>query len=58
MLPLDIMVRRRWPDIVIIVGIVGLVLGGIWVLWGSAIQDRLDGGHQDSPPVVSGGGVT
>jgi hypothetical protein len=52
------MVRRRWPDIVIVVGILGLVLGGILALWWPDIRDRL---HPRTPAVEQaphGGGVT
>jgi hypothetical protein len=36
------MTRSRWPDLVIILGIVALALGGVWVLWGDDIRDAID----------------
>jgi hypothetical protein len=32
------MVRRRWPDIVIVVGIIAMLYGGVWVLWGEDLR--------------------
>jgi hypothetical protein len=52
------MVRRRWPDVVIIVGILGLLLGGIWVLWGGDIKNRLHPRQPEVQQVPHGGGVT
>ncbi|MBK9031891.1 MAG: hypothetical protein IPL61_11285 [Myxococcales bacterium] len=28
------MVRRRWPDVVIVIAILGLGAAGVWALWG------------------------
>jgi hypothetical protein len=34
------MVRRRWPDIVIVIAILGIGAGGVWALWGDALRSR------------------
>jgi hypothetical protein len=34
------MTRRRWPDVVLVLGILALLFGGIWVLWGQDIRDH------------------
>lgn len=34
------MVRRRWPDVVIVIAILGLGAGGVWALWGHRLRDR------------------
>lgn len=31
------MVRRRWPDVVLVVGVLALLVTGVWALWGDAI---------------------
>ena len=48
------MVRRRWPDVVIVVAIVALVVAGVWAIWG----DALLGADEAKPAVeqVQGGG--
>ena len=30
----------RWPDVVIVIAILGLGAGGIWALWGDRLGDR------------------
>jgi hypothetical protein len=32
------MVRRRWPDVVIVIAIIGLGVGGVWALWGDRLR--------------------
>ena len=31
------MVRRRWPDVVIVLGIVAVTATGVWALWGDVL---------------------
>jgi len=32
------MVRRRWPDVVIVLGIAAIAATGVWALWGDALR--------------------
>jgi hypothetical protein len=53
------MTRRRWPDVVIVVGIVTLLFGGVWSLWGEDIRGWWH--HPDQKEIKAapgGGGVT
>ena len=58
MLPLAFMVRRRWPDVVIVISVVLLSCGGVWAIWGHDLGLRGGGEGKDEPPVrqVEGGG--
>jgi len=38
------MVRRRWPDVVIVVAIMALIGGGVWALWGDEIRGKHEPG--------------
>lgn len=61
MLPLAFMVRRRWPDVVIVIAIVLLGCAGVWAIWGQALGLRGDTKGKDEPPmrqVEGGGGMT
>jgi hypothetical protein len=35
------MVRRRWPDVIIVAGIVALGGLGVWALWGDDLRQWL-----------------
>jgi hypothetical protein len=53
------MVRPRWHDALIIVGIVGVLLVGVWALWWADVRvalgwDEGSGAVQDPAPVSSG----
>jgi hypothetical protein len=54
------MTRRRWPDVVIVLGIVGLLLGGVWSLWGDDLRAWWHPPAKDQKvaPAPGGGGVT
>ena len=53
------MTRRRWPDVVIVVGIVGLLFGGVWSLWGDDIRGWWHPpAKQEIKDAPGGGGVT
>jgi hypothetical protein len=32
------MVRRRWPDAVIVLGVAAIAATGVWALWGDALR--------------------
>jgi hypothetical protein len=32
------MVRRRWPDAVIVLGVAAIAATGVWALWGDALM--------------------
>lgn len=34
------MVRRRWPDVVIVIAILGIGVGGVWALWGDHLRAK------------------
>ena len=53
---LAFMVRRCWPDVVIVVAIVGLTAVGIWAIWGKQI--RGDGKAKPTVEKVHGNGET
>jgi hypothetical protein len=48
------MVRRRWPDMIIVLAILGLAAAGVWAIWGDEIR-----GSRPAPTVehVSGPGL-
>ena len=52
------MVRRRWPDVLVIVGIVAVCAIGIWALWGPDISDWWSPPSPDVEEPTHGGGVT
>jgi len=43
------MVRRRWPDVVIVVGILAVAGTGVWALWGDQLRGWLRPGTE--PPM-------
>ncbi len=52
------MVRPRWPDVVLVVGIVALVAGGVWIFWGEDLRGWLWPHHEQVESAPSGPGVT
>jgi hypothetical protein len=34
------MVRRRWPDAVIVLGVAAIAATGVWALWGEAVMAK------------------
>ena len=53
------MVRRRWPDVVIVISIVALGCVGVWAIWGEQLGLReKDKAEQKEPPLrrIEGGG--
>ena len=32
------MVRRRWPDVVVVAGIVAVFVTGVWAIWGEDLK--------------------
>ncbi len=52
------MVRRRWPDVLLVVGVVALFAIGVWALWGDDLRQWW---RPQAPPtdgVESGPGMT
>ncbi len=63
MLPLAFMVRRRWPDVVIVISILALGCAGVWAIWGEdlGLRDKGTKSQTKEPPLRSvegGGGMT
>ncbi len=62
MLPLAFMVRRTWPDVVIVISIVALGCAGVWAIWGEDLGLREKAkAEKKEPPlrrVEGGGGMT
>ena len=59
MLPLAFMVRRTWPDVVIVISIVALTCAGVWAIWGEDLGLReKPKSEKKEPPIrhVEGGG--
>jgi len=52
------MVRRRWPDVVLVVGFLAVVATGIWALWGEDLRKWLKPGSEEPEPAQHGGGLT
>jgi hypothetical protein len=56
------MVRRTWPDVVIVISIVALGCAGVWAIWGEDLGLREKGrAEKKEPPlrrVEGGGGMT
>lgn len=52
------MVRRRWPDVVIVLGILGVFAIGVWALWGEDLRAWIDPPEEEVDPATHGGGVT
>ena len=51
------MVRRRWPDVVIVISIVALGCAGVWAIWGEDLGLReKDKGREKEPPMRRAGG--
>lgn len=52
------MVRRRWPDVVIVLGIVGIFVVGVWALWGKDLRERFWPDTPEIEEATHGGGLT
>jgi hypothetical protein len=52
------MVRRRWPDVVVILGILGIFVGGVWALWGPELRRWWWPPEPAIEEAPHGGGVT
>jgi len=52
------MVRPRWPDLVLALGFLAVVLTGVWALWGEDLRQWLYPNHEDVEPAQHGGGLT
>ncbi len=52
------MVRRRWPDIVVVAGVVTVLLTGVWALWGEDLRQWWKPTQKQTEDVKHGGGVT
>ena len=52
------MVRRRWPDVLLVVGFLAVLATGIWALWGEDLRHWLSPGSEDTEPAQHGGGLT
>lgn len=56
------MVRRTWPDVVIVISIVALGCAGVWAIWGEQLGLReKPKAERKEPPlrrVEGGGGMT
>ncbi len=55
------MVRRRWPDVVIVISILALGCAGVWAIWGHDLGLRGKPDRPEAPPlkrVEGGGGMT
>lgn len=48
------MIQRRWPDVVIVVGLLALAGFGVWGVWGEELGLR--GSETREPPVPSRAG--
>ena len=52
------MVRRRWPDVVIVLGILGILTTGVWALWGEDLRARWWPPAPEVEEAEHGGGLT
>lgn len=52
------MVRPRWPDVVIVVGIVALLGAGVWALWWDDLRRWWDPPTEEVDEATHGGGLT
>jgi hypothetical protein len=52
------MVRRRWPDILVILGIALLGALGVWALWGDQISGKDEAPAKQMEEATHGGGQT
>ena len=49
--------RSRWPDVVLVVGVLALLAGGVWALWADDVKDWLgieDGGDRPAAAATPG----
>ena len=54
-LPFIHMVRRRWPDVIIVVAILALTGAGVWAIWGEELWG--DDAPEDAVRVEGGRGA-
>ncbi|MCB9562706.1 MAG: hypothetical protein H6709_02945 [Kofleriaceae bacterium] len=52
------MVRRRWPDVLIVLGVLVLLAGGILALWGDDIRHLWGPDEPEIEQTPPGGGLT
>ena len=52
------MVRRRWPDVVIVLGILGILGTGVWALWGEDLRQWWSPEAPEVEEATHGGSVT
>lgn len=52
------MVRRRWPDVVLAVGVLALLATGVWALWGDELRQWWSPDAPETDQTESGPGMT
>ena len=45
--------RPRWPDAVLVLGVVALLALGVWALWGQDLRDWFAPGERKAAPTSS-----
>ena len=45
--------RSRWPDVVLVVGVLALLAGGVWALWADDVKDLLGIEHDGGRPAAT-----
>jgi hypothetical protein len=52
------MVRRRWPDVLVILGVVAVAGTGVWALWWNDLRDWWSPPAPEVEEATHGGAVT
>ena len=52
------MERRRWPDLIVVAGVLTILVTGVLVLWGQDLEDWWSPPVKQTEQVDHGGGVT
>jgi len=52
------MERRRWPDLIVVAGVLAVLGLGVWALWGQDLKDWWSPPAKETEKVDHGGGVT